>query len=91
MIGRFPYGQVVSTPGALDALQRAGHTPLEFLARHLECDWGDLDEHDRQANEQALSTGARLLSSYKLSDTVKIWIITEADRSSSCILLPEEY
>ena len=91
MIGRFPYGQVVSTPGALDALQRAGRTPLEFLARHLECDWGDLDEHDRQANEQALSTGARLLSSYKLSDTVKIWIITEADRSSSCILLPEEY
>jgi len=88
---RFSLGQVVATPGALEALERAGQTPQEFLIRHVTGDWGTLDEHDRQANEHALKWGGRLLSAYFLSDQTKIWIITESDRSATTLLLPAEY
>jgi hypothetical protein len=54
---RFPLGQVVSTPGALELLVGAGRSPVEFIARHAACDWGELDEHDRLVNEQALLHG----------------------------------
>ena len=69
----------------------SGDDPLDFLFRHLDGDWGDVDEHDRQENELSLQHGWRLLSCYRLSDGTKVWIITEADRSSTCLLLPEEY
>lgn len=62
-----------------------------FLARHQRGDWGIVDGCDRRANDDALVAGERLLSAYRLSDGTKIWIITEADRSSTCLLLPEEY
>ena len=91
MSGRFPLGQIVATPGALDAMSKAGQTPLEFLTRHAGGDWGELDEHDRSENERSLEDGCRLLSAYSLSTDERIWIITEADRSSTTILLPEEY
>jgi hypothetical protein len=87
----FALGQVVATPGALEALEEAGQSPAEFLSRHVQGDWGVVDEHDQQANTDALQDGSRILSAYVLTTGVKIWIITEADRSSSCCLLPEEY
>jgi len=88
---RFPLGQVVATPGALEALQAAGQTAMELLQRHVVLDQGELDEEDQQTNEAAVANGERILSSYLLKDGTKIWIITEADRSSSCLLLPDEY
>jgi hypothetical protein len=88
---KFPLGQVVSTPGALRALAEAGNSPQEFLSRHVSGDWGELDEGDRQENESSVAEGLRILSAYRLRDGMKIWIITEADRSSTCILLPDEY
>ena len=88
---RFSLGSIVATPGAIEALQQAGETPASFLRRHVAGDWGDLDEHDRDENELSLRKGFRLLSAYSLTDGTKIWIITEADRSVTTILLPSEY
>jgi hypothetical protein len=88
---KFPLGQIVATPGALTALTDAGNTATEFLDRHVQGDWGELDEEDRRENERSLNDNCRLLSAYRLRDGTKIWIITEADRSSTTILLPEEY
>jgi hypothetical protein len=91
MIARFDLGRIVATPGALEALERSGETPVTFLHRHLGGDWGDLDEQDRAENELSVREGFRLLSAYALKDGTKIWVITEADRSSTTILLPSEY
>lgn len=88
---KFPLGQVVATPGALNALAEAGQTPLEFIARHAVGDWGELDAEDRAENERSLKDDCRLLSAYTLRDGTRLWIITEADRSATTILLPEEY
>lgn len=88
---KFPLGQTVSTPAAIEALNDSGQSPALFLNRHSSGDWGEVDEDDKQANEDALLHGDRILSSYHTSKGVKIWVITEADRSSTCILLPEEY
>jgi hypothetical protein len=85
---RFPLGQIVATPGGLIALTEAGHTPQEFIRRHEVGDWGDLDEEDRRQNERSLEDRCRLLSAYHLRDGTNIWIITEADRSSTTLLLP---
>jgi len=87
----FPLGQVVATPGALHALALLEEHPLPHLSRHARGDWGDLCMEDALENDQALEGGGRLFSAYKLRDGTKIWIITEADRSSTCILLPEDY
>ena len=84
-------GRVVATPGALRTLEEAGVSPASLLARYVNGDWGDLDEHDRKENEFSLKNGFRILSSYTLTSGEKIWIITEADRSSTCLLLPSEY
>ena len=88
---RFALGQVVATPAALEMLQRHGRTPLVYITRHHQGDWGDLCEEDRNANETALNDGSRLFSAYKLSEDDRIWIITEADRSSPCVLTPDCY
>jgi hypothetical protein len=88
---RFPLGSVVATPGALRALAEAGNSPQEFLNRHIAGDWGELDQEDRQENELSIANGLRILSAYCLRDGTRIWVITEADRSSTCLLLPEEY
>jgi hypothetical protein len=87
----FELGQIVATPGALAALKKAGQQPGEFLTRHINRDWGDLDEEDRKENEYSLELGFRLLSAYKTNAGDRLWIITEADRSVTTLLLPEEY
>jgi hypothetical protein len=87
----FPLGRTVATPGALAALQRTGNTPATFLRRHVCGDWGEVDGADHAENERSVEHGLRLLSAYTLADCTRIWVITEADRSSTCILLPEEY
>ena len=87
----FEPGQIVATPGALAALKKAGQQPGEFLTRHINRDWGDLDEEDRKENEYSLEHGFRLLSAYKTNAGDRLWIITEADRSVTTLLLPEEY
>jgi len=84
-------GHVVATPGALHALVLAGENALLYLARHASGDWGEVCPDDAHANELARETGERILSAYRLRGGTKLWIITEADRSSTCILLPEEY
>lgn len=89
---RFPMGRPVITPGAQAMLDAAGIEGVLLLARHIQGDWGDLGVEDLAANELALLTGKRLLSSYDLpGGKGKVWIITEADRSVTTILLPEEY
>lgn len=89
--GKFPLGQMVATPGAMNALQEAGHIPPEFLLRHHHGDWGVLDNQDKHENEQSLIHGWRLLSAYDTRLSERLWIITEADRSSTTLLLPEDY
>lgn len=89
---RFPMGRPVITPAAHAALDAAGIEGALLLARHVHGDWGDLGAEDLATNELALLTGNRLLSSYSLPDgRSKAWIITEADRSVTTILMPEEY
>lgn len=87
----FPLGQVVATPGALEALQDAGQEPAMFLRRHVAGDWGEVPPEDAQENELSVKRGFRILSAYTLNTSVKIWIITEADRSATTLLLPDEY
>jgi hypothetical protein len=86
-----PLGQLVATPGALVALRDAGQTPAEFVERHRQGDWGEVDGDDWALNNQALNDGTRILSAYRTKTDVRLWIITEADRSSTCVLLPAEY
>ncbi len=88
---KFLLGQLVATPGALQALQDAGQNALELLSRHQHGDWGELPEEDKKENEFSVLNNLRILSAYTLTTGVKIWVITEADRSSTCLLLPEEY
>ncbi len=88
---RFPLGHIFMTSGAEAALEEADQTPFEFFQRHVSGDWGDLDEHDRQLNEESVDGEGRLLSVYHTSRHAKLYVITEWDRSVSTILLPSEY
>ena len=88
---KFPLGHIVATPGALEAISASGEDVLDYLERHQQGDWGEVCEEDRQENELSLKNGWRILSAYTLKTGVVIWVITEADRSSTCVLLPEEY
>lgn len=87
---RFKLGRILATPAAIEAVDRASISIIDLLIRHLRGDWGDLSESDRQQNELALIAGGRLLSSYPIAEA-RLWIITEADRSSTTLLLPDEY
>jgi hypothetical protein len=91
MTTKFPLGQLVATPGALEAMQESGQSPLDFVARHVSGDWGDLCPEDKQLNEDALKDGDRIFSAYHTAKGVKLYVITEHDRSATTILLPEEY
>ena len=86
-----PLGKVVATPGALALFEALNTSPLEYLVRHVLGDWGDLDAEDRQANDAALMHGSRILSSYRLQGENRIWLVTEADRTTTTFLLPKEY
>lgn len=88
---KFSLGTVVATPGALRALEESGESAFDLLYRHASGDWGELDEHDKRENELSLVHGFRLLSAYKLKSGEKIWVISEADRSVTTLLLPEDY
>jgi hypothetical protein len=87
----FSLGLIVATLGALAALEKACQQPGEFLTRHVSGDWGEVDAHDIKENEFSLQQGFRVLSAYRTSAGDRLWVITEADRSSTCILLPGEY
>ena len=86
---KFELGQIVATPNANEIVSR--DEMKTALARHQRGDWGDLDEDDRDANNHALEFGLRLLSAYTTEKGNKFWIITEADRSVTTVLLPEDY
>ena len=86
-----PLGQVVATGGVVRALVASRQTPGQFLARHASGDWGAVCEADRRLNDTAAMCGDRVLSSYTTSAGDRLWIITEADRSVTTLLLPEEY
>jgi hypothetical protein len=92
---RFELGRTFATPGALRALEDARMTFMPYLRRHSLGDWGDVSDEDKRLNDADVSGGGRLLSCYKLpgakGDRARIWIITEADRSATTILCPEEY
>jgi hypothetical protein len=84
-----PLGRVVATPRALRVFMEAGGRPFDLLARHATGDWGELCAFDRRQNQVALREGYRVLSSYPVGREC-VWVITEADRSVTTILLPEE-
>ena len=86
---KFPLGQIVITPNALGKL--ASDEILNALDRHVQGDWGDLDKDDKAENDIALEKGFRLLSAYTGNDGIKFWIITEASRAVTTVLLPEDY
>ena len=88
---RFPLGKVVITPPAEAVLQEAGKTHKEFLDRHAGGDWGEIDPDDWNGNEDALTSGGQLMSVYAVTDAQKVWIITDAGRSATTILLPDDY
>jgi hypothetical protein len=94
---RFTLGQVISTPGALSAIADSDQNPAEFLAQHVTGDWGELNQEDKASNDAAIEhegdvdRQGRILSEYRTGKGVKIWVISEADRSVTSLLLPEEY
>ena len=87
----FPLGNVYLTIGAREALEGSNQTPNEFLAKHQSGDWGIIGKEDWKENDFSVKVGFRILSAYETSQDEKLWIITEADRSSTTILLPNEY
>ena len=93
---KFLLGQIVATPGALDALEESHQKPGEFLKRHAAGDWGEVSSDDARLNNESLQDGSRILSAYTTATGTRIWIITEAAdddglRTATTILLPEEY
>ena len=92
--GKFSLGQLVMTRGVNDKVAddvKFSKLVIESLGRHAKGDWGDLGQEDKQENELSLKNGFRLLSAYERDDLPKIWIITEADRSVTTVLFPDEY
>ena len=89
MNAKFRLGTLVATPGALNAAP-SREALMDLVQRHESGDWGDLDAHDQRENEIAVREGLRILSAYELEGT-RFWVITEADRSATTILLPDEY
>ena len=86
---KFSLGQIVITP---NAMQQVGQDDIiGALRRHCRGDWGEMDAHDQNENELSVKAGFRILSAYRASNGTKFWIITEADRSATTILLPEDY
>jgi hypothetical protein len=88
---RFQLGQVLLTPGAIEALSESGQMPHEFLSRHSRLEQGELCDDDHRENLYSVDKHLRIFSAYKTTTGVKLWCITEADRSSTTLLLPSEY
>ena len=87
----FPLGRVVATPGAVEAMKRLSIEPIALVFRHANGDWGELCEQDREENIRSIQHGYRVFSSYRVDPDTKLYVITEADRSVTTILLPSEY
>ena len=87
----FELGQIVATPGALEALDLGAVNAWVLLRRHQSGDWGDVPHEDAEENVRSVKRSRRILSSYPLNEDIRIWVITEADRSVTTLLLPEEY
>lgn len=87
---RFKLGVLVATPAVIELLAAAGVPVWSLVSRHVSGDYGEVDEHDRQANEDAIATGERILSAYTVA-AERVWVLTEADRSSTCVLLASQY
>ena len=90
MSALFKLGMIVATPGAAELMEKAGASPARLLQRHVTGDWGDVCKEDCEENELSVREGFRILSSYRVGGE-KLWIITEADRSVTTFLLPDEY
>jgi hypothetical protein len=90
LVPLFPMGQIVATPAVADHFAAHGVSPLDYLRRHAHGDWGDVPPEDAAANQASIEHGTRILSSYKVAAKT-VWIITEADRSSTTLLFPSEY
>lgn len=87
----FKLGRLVATPPAISLLESSGVSIWSLVVRHVAGDFGDVDADDRQANEDAIRHGGRVLSSYVLPNDEKVWVLTESDRSSTCVLTPDCY
>ena len=87
----FSLGNIYMTAGAKEALTESNQEPIEFLSRHVRGDWGEVCKEDADENNFSVKNGFRILSAYKTTKGEKLWIITEADRSATTILLPSEY
>lgn len=93
---KFCLGQIVATPGAMEAMEESGQTPDFFLNRHASADWGDVCPEDWQLNDEAVKNGSRILSAYRTLKGKKLWVVTDAadddgHRAATTILLSEEY
>ncbi|OWY33468.1 hypothetical protein [Herbaspirillum aquaticum] len=88
---KFALGKLVITTACKAHMESIAEQPLKYLMRHLNCDWGELEPEDKQANEQAINCPIRILSRYTLRDWSSIYIITEHDRSYTTIMLSDEY
>ncbi len=94
---RFFPGRIVATDSVMEELQKAGLSPWLLLNCHLRADWGDLDDSDCRENDRSLARGGRLHSSYSvirgsaLTRGITVWIVTEADRSATTLMLPDDY
>jgi hypothetical protein len=86
----FNLGRTLATPAARDELSELNYSPLKLLRKHMSGDWSEMAEEDQESNREAVTEGSRIFSAYTIQGT-KFWVITEADRSSTTILLPSEY
>lgn len=91
MPARFSLGRLVATPGALEVLAANGESAAQYLSRHVAGDYGDVCEEDKRLNDEAIKEGSRILSAYSLKSGERLFVISEADRSSTCVLLSTEY
>ncbi len=88
---RYGLGKLLVTPGAVRTLGEQHVDIFELLSRHARCDWSEMDPADRRANENAVTSGGRVFSAYSLPDGERVWVVTEASRESTTVLLPTEY
>ena len=86
----FKLGRILATPAAQEELAQLNYCPLDLLRKHMSGDWSEMDVEDQQSNQESIRKGSRIFSAYTIQGT-KFWVITEADRSSTTILLPSEY
>ncbi len=90
-VARFPLGRLFLTPGAVEALEEAGQSPQEFIARHVRLEQGELCAEDYRENLFSVDKPLRIFSAFKTGKGVKLWVITEHDRSATTLLMPSEY